>query len=271
MPWKERIHEEGVSMEVESPLMTWVQSKETFTQGLLKVFLSLAKEAATHYQNQKYHLSAGIVYMIAQYLDPFYRELVIQGKMHHLISDVFKEANRLTKSLNYSDVPIEKENLDLLVQYLEKLSLEWSLQNLIPYKDETDDQKFQRSWIDFHSLKVISKIQEEILKETRTAWLVLDEGDKNDWNTFQLFKGYAYVLLRLYRWYHYHFNEEMTEINRDAITRAETILVELNDFGKELGNSWLSNLHWSDSYLKEMAEKFKELELCISFGVKRDD
>lgn len=274
MPWRERVHEEGVSVEVETPLVTWVQSKETFTQGLLKVFLSLAKEGATHYQRQKHHLAAGIVYMIAQYLEPFYRELVVQEKTHHLISDAFKEAKRITQSVNYSDVPIEKENLDLLVQYLEKLSLEWSLQNLIPFRDESDDPRFQRSWIDFHSLKVLSKIQEEILKETRTAWLILDEdfpSDKTDWNTFQLFKGYAYGLLKLYRWYHYHFNGELSEINRHALTRSLTILTELNDFGKELEASWLSNLHWSDSYLRELAEKFKELELCLSFGVKRDD
>lgn len=271
MPWKERVHEEGVEVVVEAPLVTWAQSKETFTQGLLKVFLSLAKEGATHYQHQEHHLAAGIVYMIAQYLDPFYRELVITDKTHHLISDAFKESSRITKSLNYSDVPIEKENLDQLVQYLEKLSLEWSLQNLIPFRDETDDPRFQRSWINFHSLKVLSKIQEEILKETRTAWLILDEGDKNDWNTFQLFKGYAYGLLRLYRWYHYHFNEELSETNRHALTRSLTILTELNDFGKELETSWLSNLHWSDSYLRELSEKFKELDLCLSFGVKRDD
>ncbi|MEK7790204.1 MAG: hypothetical protein AAB309_01075 [Deltaproteobacteria bacterium] len=270
MPWKERIHEEGVSVEVEAPLMTWVQSKETFTQGLLKVFLSLAKEADTHYKNQRHHLAAGIVYMIAQYLEPFYRELVITEKTHHLISDAFKEARRISQSLNYSDLPIEEGNLGLLVQYLEKLSLEWSLQNLIPFRDETENPRFQRSWIDFHSLKVLSKIQEEILKETRTAWLILDEGDKNDWNTFQLFKGYAYGLLRLYRWYHYHFNEELSQTNRDALTRSLTILTGLHDFGKELETSWLSNLHWSDSYLKALAEKFKELELCLSFGVKRE-
>ena len=99
-------------------------------------------------------------------------------------------------------------------------------------------------------------ISDDILKETKSSWLILDEGSKNDWSTLQLYKGYTFGLSKLYRWYGFHFNNKMP-------SHFFNLLDEMRDFGQELTESWSSSLYWSDHYLVRFAQNFTQLNTLL--------
>lgn len=253
-PFQERQLEEGKSFTFPKPLVTFASAKDDFSSGLLKALHCLSKEAATQFYKGNTHFSAGIVYMIGQYLTPTYLELLIQEESHSLNIDAFKEALKMTRSVNFSDYPITKDAVEQLTKYLEMLS-----HTSIPEGTTVlISPSHPKQWLNLNTKKVLSLIKEDILKETRG--LVFDDGNKNDWYTLQLYKGYCFGLFKLYRWVLFHFQNELSQQEQNHISQFLKQLEHMTTFGKELEESWFTSLTWKDSYLKEFSNQFLLLE-----------
>ncbi|MBI3017034.1 MAG: hypothetical protein HYY62_03435 [Deltaproteobacteria bacterium] len=246
-PFQEKTLEEGKTLEIEDELVALAQAEDPFVQGLFKALLSISKEASTQLLKSKPHFAAGMVYMVGQYLDAVSLDLVKAQKSESTSLDILKEAVQLTKMVNFSDTPITKDLIDQLNQRLEALTYESIPNNTIFFSEPESQQK----WLHLHTSKILSAIQEDILKETRSSWGVLDEGSKVDWYTLQLYRGYSFGLSKLYQWTGSYF--------RDS-SQLYQVLDEMKNYGNELEQSWTASLYWSDDYLVEFANKFKLLE-----------
>ncbi len=247
-PFQEKTLEEGKTLEAaEEELVALAQEKDPFIQGLCKALLSISQEAATQFLKSKPHFSAGMVYMIGQYLEAISLDLINTRQSHSTSLDHLKEALQITKTVNFSDIPISKELIDQLTQRLEILTYQAIPQKTLSLSEPNSPKK----WLYFHTQKILSLIEEDILKETRSTWGILDEGTKVDWYTLQLYQGYSHALSKLYRWTHHHFAESL------PVYQA---LDEMKNFGSELETSWTTSLYWSDEYLVEFANKFKFLK-----------
>ncbi|OGP02634.1 MAG: hypothetical protein A2Z91_01345 [Deltaproteobacteria bacterium GWA2_38_16] len=254
-PFSEKSLEHGKTLLLEDELTALVQEEDPFFQGVLKALLFLSQEAGTQFHQGKRHFAAGIVYMIGQYLEPLYTDFVSPQESHSLDIDAFKEAIKITHSVNFSDIPITKEFIDHLSMYLERLAYEAIPNNTLSIHSTLSHTQ-ERQWLNQNTTKILSLISDDILKETKSSWLILDEGSKNDWSTLQLYKGYTFGLSKLYRWYGFHFNNKMP-------SHFFNLLDEMRDFGQELTESWSSSLYWSDHYLVRFAQNFTQLNTLL--------
>lgn len=202
--------------------------------------------------------------MVGQYLEALSLDLVKVQESQSTSLDILKEAVQITKTVNFSDAPITKELIDQLSQRLEALTYESIPQNAISFSEPDS----QQTWLNFHTRKILSSIQEDILKETRSSWGgILDEGNKVDWYTLQLYRGYSLGLSKLYRWVHHHFHDALGT-RAYSIEQLTQVLDEMKNYGNEIEQSWTTSLYWSDSYLIDFANKFKILEEHLSESTK---
>ena len=237
-PFAEKTLEEGKTLEIEEEQVALAQAQDPFVQGLFKALLSIAQEASTQFLKGKPHFSAGMVYMIGQYLEALLQDLVQAQESQSTSLDILKEALQMTKTVNFSDTPISKELIDQLTQRLEILTHQAIPQNTISFSEPDSPQQ----WLHFHTQKILSAIQEDILKETRG---ILDEGAKVDWYTLQLYRGYSFGLSKLYRWMRSHFHESLGT-RAYSLQQLTQVLDEMKNYGNDLEQSWTASLYWSD-------------------------
>ncbi|MDO8656274.1 MAG: hypothetical protein Q7K45_03470, partial [Nanoarchaeota archaeon] len=260
-PFSSTSLESGKTLKPEGELKALLQGQDPFFQGLFKVLLSLSKEASTQFHNGKTLFAAGQVYMIGQYLVPLYSELLSIHESHNLAVDALKEAIKITQSVNFSDYPITKDLIDQLSQCLEQLVLKAIPEGSIVFKSIHESE--QTSWLNFKTDQLLMDISEDILKETRSSWLIMDEGNKIDWNTLQLYKGYSQSLSKLYRWYGHQYEHQLGA-KKYTIEQASNLLDEMKTSGDDIQTSWTTGLSWSDQYLRDFAAKFQFLHTLLS-------
>lgn len=256
-PFEDKKEEEGKILHLEKPLIALAFGKDYFSHELLKALTFLSKEAATFFYQGKPHFAAGIVYMIGQYLTPLYQFLEI-NESHNFDVDTFKEAVQITRLVNFTDYPITLKHIEHLRNCLDTLT-----QHSVSGGSLTLSMPLHPSqWLKFNTEKILSLIQKDILQETQG--FVFDDGNKNDWYTFQLYKGYTFGLSKLFCWYLFHFQEELSQEEKDHINLLLKQFNFMSTYGKELEASWFTNLKWSDSYLEEFEKQFSQLEELLN-------
>lgn len=258
--WDGKEYQAGQQYHHPVSLTATLPARDDFFQGFIKAWASLAKDAKENFLNHHELKAAGMMYAIGRYLELFFVERVNPEKSHSLAIDILKQALTLTKSIRLTQTPIDLESLTHLIEMLETLS------NMLPEEAlsiKTLSPQTPELWLSEKSVFILEDVETDILSETNHNWLFLDQGNKNDWRTLQFYKGFAYGLSKLFRWYRYHIYQPS-----DTSTTYWRLLIRLTDeisqTGSEFETSWLSSLSWNDAYLEKFALKFSLLKQEIT-------